>query len=231
MEKIETVIVKASIDELGNGTFPSNTNIVTHDGIALYDFINQRVQKTKEGFSLNNNGTVEIDMQNKEWWKITHTGIYYLTNVKDVLENNTGFMIIEALDDLILKYTWKPITSDSIYTITTGLEGVSWKQITETHSGITNLNGWTTNGHEPIVTKIGDVVWFNGILREGTNTKGTKMANIPEGYRPYVAIVVSLITYAGNGLAVIDNKGNITIDAIVPYTGNVQISAMWKVKE
>lgn len=35
----ETVKVKADIDEQGNGVFPSNTNMVSHDGMPLRDLL------------------------------------------------------------------------------------------------------------------------------------------------------------------------------------------------
>lgn len=223
----ETVKIKASIDEQGNGAFPSNTNIISHDGVPLRDFINQRVQKTKEGFSLNNNGTVQIDMQNKEWWKITYTGVYYLSNVKDVVENKDGFMIIESLDNAILKYTWKPVTSDNMYTITTGSSGVAWKQITETHTGLMYMNGWTSNGHTAFLTKIGNVVWLNGVLRQGAVTKGTIMATIVVGYRPSSELIALVSAADKTGNVIISTNGNITINIPPSALENVQINAMW----
>lgn len=40
----ETITVKAEIDKNGNGAFPSNTNIITHAGLPLSDYLNQKVK-------------------------------------------------------------------------------------------------------------------------------------------------------------------------------------------
>lgn len=55
----ETVKVKTNIDEQGNGTFPSNSNIVSHDGMPLRDVL-LSMNKTIPEFTENEDGSIKL---------------------------------------------------------------------------------------------------------------------------------------------------------------------------
>lgn len=100
---------------------------------------------------------------------------------------------------------------------------------TSTTGYLTYMNGWITNGHLPILTKVGKVVSFSGILRKGTNTTGTIIAVVPVGYRPSAPLNIIATTANGNAICSLNINGNIELLSVLPNIDNVQFTASWTI--
>lgn len=238
----ETVKIKASIDEQGNGAFPSNTNIISHDGVPLRDYLLDGNAKKMTSLGYGTQLEISTDClavrldgtQNGKIEKISSlsnetancpTGLE-----KGLIATKVQYVTSKGNHATVLLYEVYPVPG-RIWVNTYNSSWRGWQQITETHIGITYKNGWIGNGHEPLLTKIGDVVWFNATVRKGTNVVNTVIGTISSAYYyPYISTTAIAVSIAGGGLITIKPNGDIILVTVMPNIDNVQIHAMWRVK-
>lgn len=229
MTEQEIIRIKALLDESGNGSFPSDTNIITHNKIPLRDYIDQKIYTVPDGFNYNDKKIVIIENIDITTLRKNIINGFTVNCTGLPISGHNGYIntrfytenvgCIEFINDV---GKWKNLLVGGTWQ--------GWECMTEQHAGVMFMNGWIVNGHEPILTKIGNIVWFNGIIRNGTNTAGTVAIKIPAGYRPYYIIMLAAISSSGNSLFSIDPNGDGKIITPVPDKTNVQVTGMWRIK-
>lgn len=87
------------------------------------------------------------------------------------------------------------------------------------YAGWTNLalqNGWVTYSttfNSPQYTKSSDdIVTVKGLIKSGTATNGTVIANLPAGYRPKEKLIFSSVANSHHARIDVSSNGNITVD-------------------
>ena len=81
---------------------------------------------------------------------------------------------------------------------------------------LTLLNSWVNfgTGHPPAQYRLlGGVVYIKGVIKSGTVTSGTVLANLPVGCRPLENLIFGLMTSPGTVAVRVDvtSAGNITV--------------------
>lgn len=87
---------------------------------------------------------------------------------------------------------------------------------------LTLYNSWVTFGSPyptPRIRKLGNVVFIEGLIQSGTATAGTKVADIPAGYRPEGRMIWSVATNVGYGAIAYIESPSFHLQSVVMSAG------------
>lgn len=166
--------------------------------------------------------------ESKDFNDITLNGRYRITdataNAPDNSTENTFLIDVVTLNSAYVYQmaycAWSNAGNTGKAYVRSSSNGTwtAWQEFAMTKVGaISLLNGWVVNIGTTAISKNGNAVTLNAVLRNGTYTNGTIIANLPVGFRP---------TSQRYAIATAFNASYVSapVDVIVGSDGNIVIS-------